>query len=81
MGMGDVKLGLLLGAMLGRTVTVALMLAMVTALVPSAVLFARHGARARKLAIPFAPFLAIGGVVALFVGHDVLHAYWSLVGR
>ena len=81
MGMGDVKLALLLGAMLGRLVAVALMLGMLAALVPSAVLLARHGAKARKLAIPFAPFLALGAVVALFAGHELLHAYWSLAGR
>ena len=27
---------------------------------------------ARKMAIPFAPFLALGGVVALFAGHALL---------
>jgi prepilin signal peptidase PulO-like enzyme (type II secretory pathway) len=64
--MGDVKLALLLGAMLGRTVPVALMVGVFAALVPSLVLLARHGASARKLGIPFAPCLAIGGVVALF---------------
>ena len=58
LGMGDVKLALLLGVGVGRSVPVALMVGMVAALVPSAVLFARHGAAARKLAIPFAPFLA-----------------------
>src|SRR5438034_9405816 len=68
MGMGDVKLALLLGAALGRTVPVALMLAMVAALVPSVVLLARHGSAARKMRIPFGPFLALGGVVALFAG-------------
>jgi leader peptidase (prepilin peptidase) / N-methyltransferase len=78
MGMGDVKLALLLGAMLGRTVPVALMLGMVAALVPSAVLLARHGSAARKMAIPFAPFLAFGGVVALFAGDRLLDAYLSL---
>ena len=75
MGMGDVKLALLMGAALGRTVAVALMLGMVAALVPSLVLFVRHGARARKMAIPFAPFLALGSVVALFVGERLLHWY------
>lgn len=75
MGMGDVKLALLLGAMLGRTVPVALMVGMLAALVPSAVLFARHGGAARKMAIPFAPFLAFGGVVALFAGDALLEAY------
>ena len=49
MGMGDVKLALLLGAMLGRTVPVALMIGMFAALVPSIVLFARHGSAARKM--------------------------------
>ena len=75
LGMGDVKLALLLGAMLGRTVPVALMIGMLSALIPSIVLFARHGAAARKMKIPFAPFLALGGVVGLFFGDDVLDAY------
>ena len=44
------------------------MLGMFAALVPSVVLLARHGAAARKMGIPFAPFLAFGAVVALFVG-------------
>jgi leader peptidase (prepilin peptidase)/N-methyltransferase len=52
---------------------------MIAALVPSAVLLARHGAAARKLAIPFAPFLALGGLVALFAGHPVLHWYLGFV--
>ena len=77
MGMGDVKLALLLGAMLGRLVGVGLMLGMFAALVPSAVLFARHGAAARKMGIPFAPFLAFGAVLALFVGKPLLDAYFS----
>jgi leader peptidase (prepilin peptidase)/N-methyltransferase len=75
MGMGDVKLALLLGFMVGRTVPIALFLGMVAALVPSAVLFARHGAKARKMAIPFAPFLALGGVLALFWGQAILDWY------
>ena len=75
MGMGDVKLALLLGAMLGRVVPVALMLGMLAALVPSVVLFARHGMAARKMMIPFGPFLALGGVVGLFFGDALLDAY------
>ena len=75
MGMGDVKLALLLGAMLGRVVPVALMLGMLAALVPSIVLFARHGMAARKMMIPFGPFLAFGGVVGLFFGDALLDAY------
>lgn len=79
MGMGDVKLMLLIGAAVGWTVPVALMVGMLAALVPAVVLFARHGSAARKLAIPFAPFLALGGLVALFAGDELLDAYLTLV--
>jgi leader peptidase (prepilin peptidase) / N-methyltransferase len=77
MGMGDVKLALLLGFMVGRSVPLALFAGMVAALVPSLVLFVRHGAAARKMAIPFAPFLALGGILALFAGKPLLDAYLS----
>ena len=60
-----------MGVALGRTVPVAL-------LVPSLVLLVRHGAKARKMAIPFAPFLALGSVVALFAGDALLDAYLSV---
>jgi leader peptidase (prepilin peptidase)/N-methyltransferase len=75
MGMGDVKLALLLGVVLGRTVPVALMIGMLSALVPSIVLIAKHGRAGRKMTIPFGPFLALGGVVALFVGSPILDWY------
>jgi leader peptidase (prepilin peptidase)/N-methyltransferase len=78
MGLGDVKLVLLMGAVLGRSVPVALMVGMLAALVPSLILFARHGAAARKMAIPFGPFLAFGSVIALFVGDRVLELYLSV---
>jgi leader peptidase (prepilin peptidase) / N-methyltransferase len=78
MGMGDVKLALLMGAALGRTVPVALMLGMLGALGPGLYLLARHGSAARKMRIPFGPFLALGSVVALFWGHEILSAYWSI---
>ena len=75
MGLGDVKLMLLLGAMLGKLVVVGMMLGFVAALVPSVALLARHGAGARKMTIPFGPFLAFGAVLALFVGDRIWHAY------
>ena len=77
MGMGDVKLALLMGAALGKTVSVAMMSGMLFALVPSMYLLARHGQKARKMGIPFGPFLALGSVLALFAGHWLLQAYWS----
>ena len=79
MGMGDVKLALLIGALLGRTTPVGLMLGLLFAFVPSAVLLARHGLRARKMKIPFGPFLAAGAVVALFAGEPILHAYLGVL--
>mgnify|MGYP001038560274 CR=1 FL=1 len=51
---------------------------MIAAVVPSVFLLARHGSKARKMAIPFAPFLALGGVFALFWGEAILDAYLSI---
>jgi leader peptidase (prepilin peptidase)/N-methyltransferase len=80
MGMGDVKLALLMGAALGKLVTVALMVGMLAALVPGVYLLARHGQAARKMGIPFAPFLAIGSIVALFAGEAILSWYLGILG-
>jgi leader peptidase (prepilin peptidase) / N-methyltransferase len=77
MGMGDVKLALLMGVALGKPVSAALMVGMLASLLPAIVLFARHGAAARKMGIPFGPFLAFGSVVALFWGQAILDAYFS----
>jgi prepilin signal peptidase PulO-like enzyme (type II secretory pathway) len=70
-----VKLALLLGAMLGRTVTVALFVGMFAALVPGVVLLVRHGSKGRKMGVPLAPFLALGSVVALFWGDPLLRLW------
>ncbi len=76
MGMGDVKLCLLLGAMLGWNVFLALFLGVLAGTVPALVLAFKYGVGARKLAIPFAPFLLVGAVVTLFAG-DTLLDWWS----
>jgi leader peptidase (prepilin peptidase) / N-methyltransferase len=80
MGGGDIKLALLIGAGLGVVTPVGLMIGMLSALVPSVVLLARHGTAARKMKIPFGPFLALGAVVALFAGPALLH-WWLSFGR
>jgi leader peptidase (prepilin peptidase)/N-methyltransferase len=67
-GMGDVKLALLLGAALGRGVVSALLLGCAAASVAGVVLLVRHGTGARKRALPFAPFLTLGAVAALALG-------------
>jgi leader peptidase (prepilin peptidase)/N-methyltransferase len=79
MGMGDVKLCLLMGAALGKLVAVALMVGMLAALVPAVFLLARHGSKARKMGIPFGPFLALGSVVALFFGDGILDWYLNFL--
>jgi prepilin signal peptidase PulO-like enzyme (type II secretory pathway) len=78
LGMGDVKLMLLLGAMLGASVTVAFMLGLFAALVPAAVLVSRHGTSARRMGVPLVPFLSFGAVIALFVGDRILDAYLGM---
>jgi prepilin signal peptidase PulO-like enzyme (type II secretory pathway) len=66
-GMGDVKLCFLLGAGLGWNVLGALLLATVAAAVVGLAILARRGLDARKDTIPFGPFLALGGILALFL--------------
>ena len=78
LGMGDVKLSAFLGAGLGVSVIVAMFVGFFLAFVPAAVLFLRHGKEARKSAIPLGPFLALGGVVALFWGDAILDWYRDL---
>ena len=78
MGMGDVKLSAFLGAGLGVSVIAAMFVGFFVAFVPAAVLMARHGRDARKKAIPLGPFLALGGVVALFCGDAMLDWYRNL---
>jgi leader peptidase (prepilin peptidase)/N-methyltransferase len=67
MGMGDVKLALLIGAMLGRGAVPALAVGSVLAVVPSIAILIRHGRAGRKMGFPFGPFLALGALIVLFV--------------
>ncbi len=76
MGMGDVKLAAVLGLFLGPSVAVALLLAVFAATVVGVAIIARAGvAEGRKTAVPFGPFLAFGGIVALIAGSPILHWY------
>jgi leader peptidase (prepilin peptidase)/N-methyltransferase len=76
MGMGDVKLAGVLGLYLGRTVAPAVFIALIGGVVVGAAVIARKGARqGRKTAVPFGPFLALGGLIAFFVGEDLVDAY------
>jgi len=65
LGMGDVKLALLIGAALGYAVVSALLLGTLAAGVFGAILLFKEGSSARKRAIPLGPFLAAGAIVLL----------------
>jgi leader peptidase (prepilin peptidase) / N-methyltransferase len=67
LGMGDVKLALLLGAALGMPVVGGVLVGTIAAAIVGAVLTFRDGAGVRGRAIAFGPFLAFGGLVALFL--------------
>ena len=79
MGMGDVKLAGTMGLLLGAAVAPALLIAMLVGIVAGVVIIARGGSdgagSARKTGVPFGPFLAIGGLVALFVGTPLVNLY------
>jgi leader peptidase (prepilin peptidase) / N-methyltransferase len=76
MGMGDVKLAAVLGLFLGRSVGVALLAGVLIGAIVGVGVMARVGvARGRKVKVPFGPFLAIGGVIALFAGPAIVHWY------
>jgi leader peptidase (prepilin peptidase)/N-methyltransferase len=78
MGIGDVKLAAVLGLFLGREVAVAVLVALLAGVAVGVAIVARKGSAAgRKTAIPFGPFLALGGVVGVLAGDVLVDAYHS----
>ena len=75
MGMGDVKLAAVMGLFLGPAVVPALMVAIAAGALVGCCMMLAWGAGARKQALPFGPFLALGGVVGLLVGDEMLDWY------
>jgi leader peptidase (prepilin peptidase)/N-methyltransferase len=76
MGMGDVKLAFVLGLFLGRSVAVAILAGVLLGTIVGAVVMARVGVeKGRKTAVPFGPFLALGGIIGLFAGPAIVHWY------
>lgn len=75
MGLGDVKLAATMGLFLGRAVAPAILVALLAGSLVGVALIARHGSRARKMAIPFGPFLALGGIVGLLAGDQLIDLY------
>ncbi len=77
MGFGDVKLAATMGLFLGRNVAPAILVALLAGSLVGLAMIARDGAAARKRAIPFGPFLALGGVVGLLLGDQMVDWYLS----
>ena len=75
MGMGDVKLVAVMGLYLGHSVAPAVLIGFAAGAVVGLGLIARRGAEARKQAVPFGPFLALGGIVALWYGDAIVDWY------
>jgi len=76
MGMGDVKLAGMMGLFLGSAVAPALLIALVAGVALGVVVIYRKGAQAgRKTAVPFGPFLALGALLAVFLGHQLVNVY------
>jgi leader peptidase (prepilin peptidase)/N-methyltransferase len=81
MGIGDVKLAGVLGLFLGRSVAVALLVGVLAGAIVGAAIMAQLGVKqGRKTAVPFGPFLALGGVVGLLAGPAMVHWYLTSFG-
>jgi leader peptidase (prepilin peptidase)/N-methyltransferase len=80
MGMGDVKLAAVLGLFLGRSVGVAILSALLLGSLIGMAIMARVGVeQGRKTAVPFGPFLALGGIIGLLLGPAIVHMYLHTV--
>ena len=75
MGMGDVKLAGVMGLYLGQNVIPALFIGFLAGTIVGLGIMAREGADARKKGVPFAPFLALGGIAGLLVGPELIDLY------
>ncbi|HEX8645269.1 MAG TPA: prepilin peptidase [Thermoleophilaceae bacterium] len=77
MGMGDVKLAAVMGVFLGASVAPALLIGFLTGSIVGVAVMAKHGAAGRKRGVPFAPFLALGGLAGLLAGPELIDLYVS----
>ena len=75
MGMGDVKLAGAMGLYLGLAIVPAMLIAFLSGSIVGLAIIAREGAQARKKAIPFGVFLALGGIAGLLAGPELIALY------
>jgi leader peptidase (prepilin peptidase) / N-methyltransferase len=75
MGMGDVKLAGTMGLYLGLSLIPAMLTAFLTGSLVGLGMMAREGVQARKKAVPFGVFLALGGIVGVLAGPELIELY------
>jgi leader peptidase (prepilin peptidase)/N-methyltransferase len=76
MGMGDAKLVAVMGLFLGRAIAPAFFVAFAVGTVVGMAIMVRKGMSAgRKTAVPFGPFLALGAVVGILAGDQLVQLY------
>jgi leader peptidase (prepilin peptidase)/N-methyltransferase len=75
MGMGDVKLAGAMGLYLGLSLVPAMLTAFLTGSLVGLGMMAREGVQARKKAVPFGVFLALGGIVGVLAGPELIELY------
>ena len=75
MGMGDVKLAGVMGLYLGTAVAPALLVAFLAGTLVGLGVILRQGPGARKEGLPFGPFLALGGLIGLLAGPELVDLY------
>jgi leader peptidase (prepilin peptidase) / N-methyltransferase len=75
MGMGDVKLAGAMGLYLGLSIVPAMLVAFLTGTLVGLGIMAREGVQARKKAVPFGVFLALGGIVGVLAGPELIELY------
>jgi len=81
MGMGDVKLAGVMGLYLGAPVAAAILIGMIAGTIVGISIMVRHGLSAgRKKALPFGPFLALGAIVCVYAGPELVNRYLSTFG-
>ncbi len=75
MGMGDVKLAGVMGLYLGVAVVPALLIGFLGGSLVGVGLLLARGAAARKQAIAFGPFLALGALAGVLAGPELIELY------
>jgi leader peptidase (prepilin peptidase) / N-methyltransferase len=76
LGMGDVKLAFVMGLYLSSSVAVAMVIGLLGSALAGVLVLVNRGVKeGRKVGMPLAPFLAVGGAIAIVAGPEIVHWY------